>query len=100
MKAYISFTATRAEARRLGDLLDMLRPVFQRHGGEVREVQGPTTGFHDPSFGDLVEMRLVAFPTQAHANAALVDPGYHLTDKNRSTFARLDVTVIGGTANG
>ena len=92
--AYISFTCSRAEAQRLVYLLETLKPVFKRHGGRLRGVQGPATGFMDPKLGDLAEMRLVAFPSLEQAEATLADTDYAATEELRGSFNRLDVALL------
>ena len=94
MTVFVSFTCGRADAVRLRDLLDRLAPALARHRGALLPMQGPNTGFFDPSFGELVVMRLVGFPSAAHAEALLRDPVYLSCAAERARFARLDVAIV------
>ena len=93
MPAFLSITCSRAEAQKLSLLLATLSRVFGKYGGVLLERQGPASGFHDPLFGGMAEIRVYRFPDTAHVQQALEDPGFAATQVLRSSFVHLDIST-------
>ena len=93
MPAFVSLTCSRADLQKLDQLIARLSPMFAGLGGRLLPGQGPASGFYDPAFQGMAEIRLYRFPDAAAAQEALRHPGFAATEGLRACFEQLEIRL-------
>lgn len=93
MPAFVSLTCSRADIQKLDHLIARLSPVFAGLGGTLLPRQGPASGFFDPAFQGMAEIRLYRFPDRTAAQGALRHPGFAATEGLRDGFEKLEIRL-------